>query len=86
MLGIYVGAHANPRFLSTRTFFVRREEGAGSTGSSGSGSSTASCSSSKQTKDEDFSYVRCVENILSVDTKASRIICSILKQVREMYS
>ena len=97
MIGIYVGAHPNPRFHSTRTFFVRRLEVAAAASAAASASASAAAaaaaepasqlaSRSKGDKDEDFSYVRCVGNILSSDTKAVRAICLSLQQVSSLAS
>ena len=94
MIGIYVGAHPNPRFHSTRTFFVRRVEVAAAASAAASAAAAAAAaepasqlaSRSKGDKDEDFSYVRCVGNILSSDTKAVRAICLSLQQVSSLAS
>lgn len=88
--GIFVAAHPNPKFHSTRCFFIRRllpastvlhsAKAAAGDGDEKEGAEEKS-QSQRREECEDFSYVRCVDNMLGDDSKADRLLCHIIKQV-----
>lgn len=79
-----MGAHPNPRFHGMRTFFIRRDkEGTDATGVAAASAAPPSAGArASSLRDEDFSYVRCVDNVSAIDTQAAKAICSVLNKVR----